>query len=307
MTNKIIVVGSINVDKTLHIERIPQPGETLKVTDITQAAGGKGANQAVASKRSGAEVSFVGAVGDDAEGKFMLSVLEKEGIEVEHITTVDESKTGNATILLTKEGQNSILVYPGANQEITNQQINNLQLSLNNTDFIIGQFETKKEDLLESFTLAKKFNTVTILNPAPADRIDENLLHITDIIAPNETESELITGIHIDDEESMVKTGKYFRDKGVAITLITLGSKGVFLSSPTENKMIPAFKVNAKDTTAAGDTFIGAMASELKPDLSNIENAIKYGQMASSITVQNMGAIPSIPTRKQIYETYKKE
>ncbi len=304
MSNKIVVVGSINVDRTLHIQQIPKPGETVRVRDITQAPGGKGANQAVSAKRSGSEVTFIGAIGKDENGKFMLATLSKEGINIDHITSFADEKTGNATIMLSDAGQNSILMYPGANNKISHSQINSAAAVLKSSNFIVANFETTQEAIIDSFKLAKGKNVKTILNPAPASKINEKLYGITDVIAPNETESEVITGIHISDKDSLEKTGKYFRNKGIPVTLITLGSKGVFLSTPNITKLIPAYKVKAKDTTAAGDTFIGALAAELKTDFSNIEDAIKYAQQASSITVQRYGAIPSIPTRQEIKNNY---
>lgn len=305
MVNNISVLGSINLDTTDHIARIPLPGETIQVHAKSSAAGGKGANQAVAARRSGANVYFIGAVGDDLAGKSMLDTLKKESIDLTNVEVKSEERTGAATILLDDNGQNSILVYAGANSLIDEAQIRKAESTIAKSDFIVSQFETPIGATLEAFKIAKKQGVITVLNPAPATEIPDELLNVTDIIAPNETESAVISGIEVVDQESMKKTADFFRNKGVANTLITLGSRGVYCSTEVGEKLVPAHKVKAVDTTAAGDTFIGAMVSVLKKDLSNILKAIDYGQMASSITVQGLGAQPSIPTDKKIKETYK--
>ena len=305
MSSKISILGSINLDSTYHVDKIPLPGETIHVNKKTFAAGGKGANQAVAAKRSGATVSFIGAVGNDAAGKYMLNELEKEKINLSNVQIKDTAQTGTATVLLDENGQNSILVYAGANGLIDSSQINKAEDTIANSDYIIAQFETPISAIISAFTIAKKHGVTTILNPAPATTIDNKLLKVTNIIVPNETESAAITGINVTDEESMQRTARYFREKGVKVNIITLGSRGVYYSSPTENRFISAYKVNAVDTTGAGDTFIGAMTSVLTTDLLNISAAIDYGQQASSITVQGIGAQPSIPTKEKIKQVYR--
>lgn len=307
MSTDISILGSINLDTTNHIARIQLPGETIHVNKKTSAAGGKGANQAVAAQRSSAKVHFIGAVGDDAAGDFMLKALKKEKIDLTNVEVKKGERTGAATILLDEKGQNSILVYAGANNLIDDKQINKAESTIANSKFIVAQFESPISATIAAFKVAKKHGVITILNPAPASKIPDELLKVTDIIAPNETESAVITGIEVNDENAMIKTAKYFRSKGVNTTLITLGSRGVYFSTPNTSKLVPAHKVKAVDTTGAGDTFIGAMVSVLKTDLSNISEAIDYGQEASSITVQGLGAQPSIPTKEKIEEIYGKD
>lgn len=307
MSADISILGSINLDTTNHITRIPLPGETIQVKKKTSAAGGKGANQAVAAQRSGTNVHFIGAVGDDAAGSFMLDKLKKEKIDLTDVEIKKGKRTGAATILLDEKGQNSILVYAGANELINDEQITRAENTIAKSDFIVAQFESPISATLKAFKIAKKHGVTTILNPAPAAKIPDELLKVTDIIAPNETESAVITGIKVNNKDAMTETAKYFRKKGVEITLITLGSRGVYFSTPSQSELVPAHKVKAIDTTGAGDTFIGAMVSVLKTDLSNISTAIDYGQMASSITVQGLGAQPSIPTKEKIEEVYGKD
>jgi ribokinase len=300
MANKVVVLGSINVDTTYHVERFPQPGETISAKNKSSAPGGKGANQAVAAVRSGAQTSFVGAVGSDNEGSYMLEALKENNIDVHHIMVDKYHGTGTAAITLDANGQNDIMIYGGANQAMTTDVLAGIEDVLDGADFLISQFETPQEVTLAAFKLAKEHGVTTILNPAPAHDIIPELLSYTDVIAPNESECALLTGIEVADEESMLKSAEYFQKRGVKHLLITLGSRGVFYATPEGHGLVPAFKVKAVDTTAAGDTFIGALSSQLKDDLSNVADALVYAQRASSLTVQQMGAMPSIPTADKV-------
>ncbi|KRM29524.1 ribokinase [Limosilactobacillus panis DSM 6035] len=300
MANKVVVLGSINVDTTYHVERFPQPGETISAKSKSSAPGGKGANQAVAAVRSGAQTSFVGAVGSDNEGSYMLEALKENNIDVHHIMVDKYHGTGTAAITLDANGQNDIMIYGGANQAMTTDVLAGIEDVLDGADFLISQFETPQEVTLAAFKLAKEHGVTTILNPAPAHDIIPELLSYTDVIAPNESECALLTGIEVADEESMLKSAEYFQKRGVKHLLITLGSRGVFYATPEGHGLVPAFKVKAVDTTAAGDTFIGALSSQLKDDLSNVADALVYAQRASSLTVQQMGAMPSIPTADKV-------
>ncbi len=302
MSNKIAILGSINVDTTYHVERFPQPGETISAISKSSAPGGKGANQAVAAARSGAKTYFIGKVGDDNEGKFMLEALKEEHVDTNCIVLDKVHGTGTALVTLDVNGQNDIMVYGGANQALLKDDLEGTGDVLDSVDFLISQFETPQDVTAAAFKEAKKHGVVTFLNPAPAHKINPEVLKYTDIIAPNETESAILTGIKLDGEDSMLKTAEYFADKGVDNLLITLGSRGVFYSTPNGHGLVPAFKVKAVDTTAAGDTFVGAMASQLHTNLDNIEEALVYGQRASSLTVQKMGAMPSIPFGDQVEE-----
>ena len=302
MTNHVTIVGSLNVDTTMKVKRMPLPGETIAALSKTNAAGGKGANQAVAAARSGAETAFVGQVGDDAGGKMMINGLNDNNVDTTGIHVDDQAGTGSAAILLDESGQNSILVYGGANQQLSVKEVEDARDQIAAADFVIAQFETPQEVALDAFKQAKKHGVTTLLNPAPAHEILPELLKYTDVITPNESECALLTGIEITDEESMLKSADYFRERGVKHLLITLGSKGVFYSTPTAHGLVPAFKVKAVDTTAAGDTFLGALSSQLEKDLSNVDKALVYAQRASSLTVQQMGAMPSIPNHDAVLE-----
>ena len=298
--NKVTIVGSLNVDTTLRIKRMPLPGETLAAEGKSSAAGGKGANQAVSAARSGAQTAFIGEVGKDNSGQMMLDEMKANGIDVAGIRENDQVGTGTASILLDENGQNSILIYGGANQQLSPTDVEAAKDKITAADFVVAQFETPQAATLRAFQLAKANGVTTILNPAPAQKIDPEVLKLTDLIIPNETESAELTGVIITDETSMLISAAKFAQMGVRNLIITVGAKGAFYCTQDGYSFIPAFKVNAVDTTAAGDTFIGALSSQLKPDMSNIEKALVYAQRASSLAVQKMAALPSIPTREQI-------
>lgn len=304
--NKVTVVGSINVDSILHIKRLPQPGETIGMQSFSKAAGGKGANQAVAAARSGAQTHFVGCVGDDSNGDFMMKQLNDNNINTDNIRISSGSDTGQAYILLQESGQNSIIVQAGANFELTETDIKHSSKTIQESDFVITEFETPMDTSLQAFQLAHQAGKKTILNPAPANtEIPADLLSMTDLIVPNETESELITGIKITDEKSMAASVEYYERFGIKNVIITIGEHGSYVSLNGEGKIIPAFKVKAVDTTAAGDTFIGALSAILETDFSNLYEAVTYASRASSLTVQKVGAFPSIPTRSAVLDAEK--
>lgn len=300
MANQVTVLGSLNVDTTLRIARMPQPGETLSTENKSSAAGGKGANQAVAAARAGAVTRFIGKVGNDEAGRFMVESLNNDGIDTSAIITDKTVGTGSAFILLDEEGQNSILVYGGSNQQIKPAEVTAVEAEIAKADFLITQFETPQDVTLAAFTIAKQHGVTTILNPAPAAKIDPAILQVTDLVIPNETESAVLTGIEVTDVASMDANAEKFRAMGVKNLIITVGSKGAYYNTAAASGFVSAFKVKAVDTTAAGDTFIGALSSQLKPDLSNIEAALTFAQRASSLTVQGLGAMPSIPTLAQV-------
>ena len=300
MTKKIAVLGSLNLDTTYHVTRFPQPGETISANDKSSAPGGKGANQAVAAVRSGAQVAFIGMVGEDNEGKFMREALQEDGIDTKFLQNDPRHGTGSAIITLDANGQNDIMVYAGANFGMDESLLKGTNDLFKDCDFLIAQFETPQAVTAAAFKQAKAHGVTTILNPAPAKEILPELLAVTDVVIPNESESEVLTGIAVDSEAVMLETADYFKAHGVNNLLITLGSRGVFYCTPYGHGMVPAFKVKAVDTTAAGDTFIGALASQLATDLSNVADALVYAQRASSLTVQKMGAMPSIPTEVEV-------
>lgn len=301
MTNKVVVLGSLNVDRILQMDRVPEPGETLALNNQDMAGGGKGANQAIAAARSGAQTSFIGRVGADENGKFMLQQLVNSGVTTDLVAVDEDAGTGQAFVMVEKSGENRILIYGGANAQLSATDVKKAQTQIAAADLMVAQLETPVETTQFAFQMAKELGVKTILNPAPAvAKLPAELLKNTDVITPNETEVEILTGIAVTDEAAMLKAAQRLHDLGVATVIITLGSKGVFYDDGAQHGIVPAFKVQAVDTTAAGDTFLGALSSELNPNLSNLKTAIEYGNKASSLAVQKMGAQPSIPTRKDI-------
>lgn len=299
--NTITVVGSINLDTTLRVNQMPKPGETLHAKEHFTAGGGKGANQAVAAKRSGANTYFIGAVGNDGAGMMMSELLTHESINIDGVITLDNQSTGQAFITVDDGGENSIMIFSGANNSFTPEHVRASTETIEKSDFIISQFESAMDSTVEAFNIAREKQVKTILNPAPAiSNMPRELLSVTDMIIPNETETEILTGIKVTDEESLKKAAESLHELGIEAVIITIGSKGAFYDVNGQSGIVPAFKVKAVDTTAAGDTFIGALSSRLKPDFSNIEEAIKYGNKASSLTVQRFGAQPSIPYENEI-------
>ncbi|GKS81655.1 ribokinase [Ligilactobacillus pabuli] len=299
--NKVTVVGSINLDTNLRVKRMVKPGETIHAKEHYSAGGGKGANQAVAAARAGAQTTFIGAVGNDAPGKQMLELLENEGIDLTGIATLANESTGQAFITVDDEGENAITIYAGANFGFGPAEIEAKSDLITGSDFVIAQFETPIPATTKAFEIAQAAGVKTILNPAPGeDQISADLLKVTDMITPNETEAETITGIRVVDEASAKQAADRLHEMGVAVVIITIGAKGAFYDYDGTSELVPAFKVKAVDTTAAGDTFIGAMSSVLKPDFTNLKDAILFGNKASSMTVQRYGAQPSIPYKKEI-------
>lgn len=304
---KIVVVGSSNVDTTLHVKDFPKPGETINASEVTMAAGGKGANQAVAAAKSGAETQFISRVGEDSTGEFMFKQLKNYGVSLEYVQTTAGQNTGHAYITLNDNGQNDIIIDHGANYSLSVSDIDAASNLLGEVDCVIAQFETPLEATIEAFKLAKRQGAVTILNPAPAIKnIPQELLQLTDVITPNETESAAITGIEINEENDLKLSAAKLHEMGVSNVVITYGDKGAYISTAVAEKLVPAFKVSAVDTTAAGDTFLGFLAGNLNKDLTNIEQAAVIASRASSIAVQHLGAQPSIPTAKEVKDLMEK-
>lgn len=308
--NKVCILGSINMDMVVSVNKMPLIGETIFSDNFKLAHGGKGANQAVASRRLGADVYMISKVGQDAYGLEIVNNLEKENINVNSIFKDDVKPTGTAIITVNNEGNNSIIVVPGANMTLNLKEIDKCKEIIGNSDIIVAQFETPIEVTMEAFKFAKEKGVITILNPAPAKEIPTELLKYTDIIVPNETEATALTGVKVQDLESAKQAANIFFNNKVKYVIITLGDKGAAVISKEDGVLIPAYKVNAVDSTAAGDSFIGAISTKLTKSNLNINSlveAVKFGNKVSAIAVQREGAQPSIPFLKEINDIYKEE
>lgn len=308
--NKVCVLGSINMDLVIKVKEMPKEGETILSNSFEKVAGGKGANQAIAAKRCGNEVTMISKIGKDENGKILKDALDSEDINVDFVYEDDASPTGMAMITVNERGNNSIVVISGSNMTINEAEINKTEEVIKKNDILIAQFETPEEITESAFKVAKEAGKITILNPAPAKEITTDILKYTDVIIPNETEVELLTGIKVENLEDAKKAAKKFIDKGISFVIITLGAQGAALVSKNEAKTIPAYKVKAIDTTAAGDSFIGGLSCKLNVNelsFENLEKAVSFGNKVSSITVQKEGAQPSIATLEEVIKAYGEE
>jgi ribokinase len=295
----VVVVGSSNTDLVVKTERFPKPGETLVGGDFFLFQGGKGANQAVAAARMGAKVTFISKVGKDLFGKQTQEGLEKEGISTRLVLEDPEKATGIALITVNKQGENTIVVAPGANANLSPSDIQAALPSLPNHAFILCQLEIPIDTITFLASYAQEENKNLILNPAPAQKLPESIYDQLFLITPNETEASLLTGMPCDSEADYPKIAQWFRDKGVQQVLLTLGEKGTYFQNSTQKYRIPAQNVIAVDTTAAGDVFNGSIAVALAEGIPWKE-AIALATKAASISVTRMGAQASAPYRNEL-------
>lgn len=295
---KLTVLGSINADHVIQVPHFPQPGETLSGQNYHIVYGGKGANQAVAAARLGAKVDFIACIGEDKIGLEMKQSFQKDGINTDSIATIQSETTGIAMIQVADSGENSIVISAGANAHLTTDIVDKFKQKILDADALLMQLETPLDAIIYATKIAKQAGKHTVLNPAPAKALPDELLAQLTMITPNETEAEVLTGVKVVDEQSAAQAAAVFHQKGVAIVLITLGAKGVFISHNALQKIIPGFRVQAKDTTAAGDTFNGALVTALLEQKS-LEEAIQFAHAAAAISVTRFGAQTSIPSRQE--------
>ncbi|MEH8047838.1 ribokinase [Gallibacterium anatis] len=295
---KLTVLGSINADHVIQVPHFPQPGETLSGQNYHIVYGGKGANQAVAAARLGAKVDFIACIGEDKIGLEMKQAFQKDGINTDSIATIQSETTGIAMIQVADSGENSIVISAGANAHLTTNIVDKFKQKILDADALLMQLETPLDAIIYATKIAKQAGKHTVLNPAPAKALPDELLAQLTMITPNETEAEVLTGVKVVDEQSAAQAAAVFHQKGVAIVLITLGAKGVFISHNALQKIIPGFRVQAKDTTAAGDTFNGALVTALLEQKS-LEESIQFAHAAAAISVTRFGAQTSIPSRQE--------
>lgn len=295
----LVVLGSINIDHVLRVHQFPQPGETCLSEDYQTHFGGKGANQAVAAARSGCNCGFIACVGNDDWGQQALKQFASDGIDTQSISIQEGNATGLAMIQVSDAGENTICVAPQANGCVSSAYVKRYQSTIENAEIVLMQLETPLAGVLQAAKIAKQANTRVMLNPAPAQRLDDELLSLVDIITPNETEAQQLTGIKVSDDDSANKAAQWLHAKGITTVIITLGARGAWVSENGEGYLSAGFKVKAIDTTAAGDTFNGAFASEILR-ASSLDNALRYAHGAAALCVGGKGAQPSIPHREQV-------
>jgi ribokinase len=297
---KVIVVGSTNTDMTVRVPRIPAPGETAGGRDFRVSGGGKGANQAVAAARAGATVEFLTAVGDDVLGEQALASLHAEGIELGLAQRVP-GPSGVALIVVDDTGENAIAVAAGANGELRPAHVQPIVDRVGPGDVLLLQLEIPMDAVLTAATLASARAARVVLNPAPAppDGLPDALLRAVTVLTPNEHEAGHITGVRVDDAGGLARAAAVLHGRGVPHVLITLGGRGVFISSEGGARLVPALPAAAIDTTAAGDVFCGALAVALTEGRS-VEDAARFAVAAAAISVTRAGAQASAPSRAEI-------
>lgn len=298
---KIVVIGSSNTDLVLRTSKVPLPGETAMANDLTVVQGGKGANQAIAAIRAGADVTFITKTGKDNFGEATRNELIKNGISEKYIFTDETTPSGVAVIWVNENtGQNSILVAPGANAKLSVADIDYCENVIKKADIMLLQLETPVETVHYALKMAKEYGIKTILNPAPATRLSKELLKMVDIITPNESEIEILTGINPNTPENIKIATLTLLELVNEAVILTLGSNGVYYRLKNNSGcFVPAEQVNAIDTTAAGDVFNGFFTAEYVK-ARNIHNSVLTGNQAAAISVTRKGAQTSIPYYEEI-------
>lgn len=294
----ILVIGSSNTDLVAHAKSLPKPGETILGGEFFVNPGGKGANQAVGAARVGKDVTFCCMTGEDDYGKAAKALFEKEGIDTSYVLSTPEAPSGVALITVDEKAENCIVVASGANLKLTPEVVDGIK-DFASYDIVLAQLETPMDTIEHIGELAKKNGVKFVLNPAPAAKLSEKLLSCIDIITPNETEAEIITGVHIDSDESALAAAKCMHDMGVGTVIITLGSRGSLVSDAKGSRFVPAFKVKAVDTTAAGDIFNGSLCVALSEG-KDIDEAVRFASATASIAVTRRGAQASAPYREEV-------
>lgn len=296
---KIVVVGSSNTDMTVKSRSLPKPGETVLGGDFYMQQGGKGANQAVAVARLGGRAVFVGKVGEDTFGAASVAAYRADGIETAHVTATRRAPSGVALIMVDEGAENCISVAPGANACLSPEDILAARAEFERASIVLLQMEIPLPAIAQAVELGHACGARVILNPAPAQPVPDGLLSRLYMITPNRTEAGMLTGVKVTDTESARRAARILADKGVGRVVITLGGKGVFVKDGAEEYCIPAERVEAVDTTAAGDTFNGALCvalSEGRP----LSDAVRFASRAAAIAVTRMGAQTSIPYRSEM-------
>jgi len=298
--SKILVIGSSNTDLIATVKRFPTAGETITGTSFLQVMGGKGANQAVAAHRLGGDVKFITCLGTDANGQNTLKHFREMGLNISSTLLVENVSSGTAIILVDENGENCIVITPGVNNSLSADYINKIKDDISDCDIVVLQMEIPYQTVKEVCALAHQHRKIIILNVAPACQIDDELIKMIDILVVNETEAEALSGTKMDEigEEAIAN---HLLALGAKTVVLTLGKQGCLMRNGKESFSLPAFQVKALDTTAAGDTFCGALAAELSRG-KEWKEALRFAAAASAICVTKMGAQSSIPTEKDVNE-----
>ena len=299
MGKRILILGNSNVDLVFKIPRFHHPGETILAASLATFFGGKGANQAITAKRLGGDVRFITKVGNDHYGKSYRHHLIKNGLDQKLILEDDKLPTGTAVIELTPRGENRIIAFLGANGSLSVNDLKRLERYWKGVDVFVTQLETPLPTVEIGLKKAKDQGALTLLNPSPPVHLPSSILSLVDFIVPNESEAQFLTGIKWKGEQEIRKIAKKLLDMGVKNVVITLGSKGLFFKNRSEELWMEAFKAKVVDTTAAGDAFLGALATGLSED-KPIQEALKFANGAGALATTKLGAQPSLPFRRDL-------
>ena len=296
---KIVVIGSCNTDMVVKAGRLPVPGETVLGGTFYMNPGGKGANQAIAAVRLGAEVTLISKIGYDLFGLQALEIYRSEKINTELIFTDQKSASGVDLISVDSYGENSIIDTPGASRSLSTEDIDKAKSKLEEADIILMQLEVPIETVEYAATIAKSYGKKVILNPAPASVLSNSFLSCVHTILPNRIEAEMLSGIKVIDEESAWRAAKAIGEKGIENVVITLGKDGAYVKEKEEYTMIPAKEVETIDTTGAGDVFCGAFSVYLSEN-HTLTESVEFANAAAALAVTRMGAQSAIPYKREI-------
>jgi ribokinase len=295
----IVVVGSINMDLVVKVQRIPVPGETIQGSDLQWIPGGKGANQAVAASRLGASVGMVGRVGNDSIGERLLVELEAQGVMVDRVGRDEQSASGTALIVVDASGENSIVISPGANGRITPADVDRAEDLIARAKIVLLQLEIPLRIVEHTIRMAARHGVMTILNPAPAGDIPAEVYREAGILVPNESELAVLTGARIEGLDTVEAAARQLLKTGLQAVVVTLGRRGACLVTGDATALVPAFPIRVVDTTAAGDAFIAGLAVA-RLNGKGLESAVRYANACGALAATHFGAQPSLPNAKQV-------
>ncbi len=296
---KVTVVGSFNTDLVSRTPRMPVPGETILGGPFHMGPGGKGANQAVAAARLGADTTMVVKLGKDTFGDLAEANLFKEGVRSDFVLRTDESHTGAALIMLDAAGENMIVVAAGANNLLTPADVKAASIAITGADVLLVQLEIPLETVAEAIRIGHRAGVSVLLNPAPGRELDAGLLSMCDVVTPNETETQIITGHPVHNVSEAEEAAKQLLAEGVRAVVVTLGDKGALVVTPGRTEHVPGHKVEVVDTTGAGDAFSGALAVALAEGM-ELVSAVGFANAAAALQVTKIGTAPAMPYRREV-------
>ncbi|NLS78628.1 MAG: ribokinase [Chloroflexi bacterium] len=302
--SEIVVIGSLNMDLVVRAPRLPSPGETVRGEAFRTIPGGKGANQAAAIALLGQPVTMLGRVGDDAFGEQLAQNLGAKGVDPAHLLATVGVATGTATIIVDAAGQNSIVIAPGANGQVTPQDVDDCDGLLRQARYLVLQLEIPLETVAHAIDKAARHGVQVVLNPAPAAQLPARLLSRVRYLVPNESEAQWLTGLPVSDAGSAARAADRLRQQGAHTVIITLGSQGAYVASPDGSFHMPVPEVTVVDTTAAGDAFIGGLVVALSRGLS-LRDAVRYASCAGALAVTRFGAQTSLPSGAEVERLFQ--